>query len=76
MDPDVALTLGLFFGVLALPSLLSAILDRRLPTVSVVLAIVAAGLLAYAYDARGGYGLSDIPNAFYSGIAAMRDALF
>lgn len=65
MEPDVALVLGSIFGVLAIPTIMSAISDRRAPGVSVILVLFSGALLFYANQNHpGGYSLQDVPVVF------------
>lgn len=70
MDPDLALVIGTVFGIFAIPSVLSALTDRRAPRASAITVIVAGGLILYAVQTKsGGYTFEQIPGVFTSVIA-------
>lgn len=67
MDSDLALILGLILIALSIPSILSAISDRRSPRIPAVLLLVGGGLATYAVSSHpGGYQLEQIPEVFFS----------
>ncbi len=64
MTPDIALVLGLVLVALSIPSMLSAISDRRAPRASALTILIAGALILYAVQSQpGGYTLQDIPRA-------------
>lgn len=70
MDPDLLLTLGLVLGALSVPSILSAMSDRRAPRASALTILIAGGLiLGAAYLKPGGYRMEQIPDVFFSVVA-------
>jgi len=67
MDTDLALVLGLVIGGFSIPSILSAMSDRRSPRASALTILIAFGLLFYAMTAKpGGYQIDQIPDVFFS----------
>jgi hypothetical protein len=65
MEPDFALVLGIVLAVFAVPSILSAMSDRRAPRASAVLVLIAGSLILFAVMTQpGGYQFSDIPGVF------------
>ncbi|MGJ8617710.1 MAG: hypothetical protein ACSHWS_12795, partial [Sulfitobacter sp.] len=67
MDPDLALVIGIVLGVLSVPSILSAISDRRAPRASALTILIAGGLILYATQNKpGGVTLDEIPDIFVS----------
>lgn len=70
MDPDLALVLGVVLGALSVPSVLSALSDRRAPRASAVTILIAGGLVLYAAQQMpGGLNLATIPDKFASVMA-------
>ncbi len=70
MDPDIFLTLGLIIGALSIPSILSAMSDRRAPRASALTILIAGGLIIGAVMLKpGGYRIEQIPDVFFSSIA-------
>ena len=70
MDPDLLLSLGLVLLVLAIPSMLAAVIDARPPYGSAITLFLSGALVLGAiYLKPGGYRLEDIPNAFFSAVA-------
>lgn len=66
MDPDTALTLGLVFCWLTIPSIFAALTERQLPRASGVIFLSACALIVYAVVTKpSGYTLDEIPTAFY-----------
>jgi len=67
MDTDLALILGLVIGGFSIPSILSALSDRRPPRASALTILIAFGLLIYAMTTKpGGYQIDQIPDVFFS----------
>ncbi|MEO0371734.1 MAG: hypothetical protein AAF231_09790 [Pseudomonadota bacterium] len=65
VDPDILIALGVFLLVLSVPSLISAVIDRRPPRVAALTAIIAAGILVYTVQTNPGiYSLRDVPDVF------------
>lgn len=70
MDADLALVIGIVFAALSVPSILSAITDRRAPRASAITILIAGGLIVFAIQGKpGGYRLAQIPDVFVSVIA-------
>ncbi|MEO0391158.1 MAG: hypothetical protein AAF218_09500 [Pseudomonadota bacterium] len=70
MNADIALVLGIIIGGLSVPSVLSAITDRRAPRASMLTILLAGGLIYYALNTQpGGYTLQDVPDAFVRVVA-------
>lgn len=67
MDPDLALSLGLVIAAFSVPSILSALSDRRAPRASALTVLIGGGLILYAMQGKpGGYTLSEVPDVFVS----------
>ena len=65
MDADLALVLGIVLAILSVPSVLSAISDRRAPRASALTILIAGGLVLYAIKSHpGGYAMSELPDVF------------
>ncbi|KIN74056.1 hypothetical protein [Sulfitobacter guttiformis] len=70
MDSDLALVIGLVIAVLSIPSILSALSDRRAPRASAITVLIAGGLILFAIQGKpGGYRLEQLPDVFVSVIA-------
>ncbi len=70
MDPDLALVIGLVLGVLAIPSVLSALSDKRAPRASAITILIAGALILFAVQKKpGGISLNKVPDTFISVIA-------
>ena len=70
MDPDLALVLGIILGVLSVPSVLSALSDKRAPRASAVTILIAGGLILFATQNKpGGVALNAIPDIFVNVVA-------
>jgi len=70
MDPDLALVLGIVVGALSIPSILSALSDKRAPRASALTILIAGGLVLYAAQSKpGGIVLEKIPDTFVSVVA-------
>lgn len=65
MDTDLALVIGVALGVLSIPSVLSAMSDRRAPRASAITILIGGGLILYAVITHpGGYTFEQIPTVF------------
>ncbi|KEJ90908.1 hypothetical protein [Sulfitobacter donghicola] len=65
MDTDLALVLGLIIAALSVPSILSAISDKRAPRASAITILIAGGLIVFAIQGKpGGYNMEQIPDVF------------
>jgi len=70
MDMDLFFIIGLVIGVLAIPSVLSALLEGRVPRVASIVLIAGGGMVAYAVSQTPtGYAISDIPDVFVRVVA-------
>ncbi|WP_415401431.1 hypothetical protein [Tateyamaria sp. SN3-11] len=70
MSPDLYLVLGIIIAGFSIPSVLSAISDRRAPRASAVTILIAGGLILLAVQTQpGGYTLQEIPDVFVRVIA-------
>ncbi|MEO0401264.1 MAG: hypothetical protein AAF214_02710 [Pseudomonadota bacterium] len=65
MTPDLYLVLGIIIAGFSIPSILSALSDRRAPRASAITILIAGGLILVAVQTQpGGYALQDIPDVF------------
>jgi hypothetical protein len=65
MEPDLALVLGIVIAGFSIPSILSAMSDRRAPRASALTILIGGGLILYALQSQpGGYSLNDVPDVF------------
>lgn len=70
MSTDLALIMGLFLAALAVPSIASALSDRRPPRMPMILILVAGALVLYALTQHpGGYSIEQVPDVFFRVIA-------
>ncbi|MEH6830128.1 hypothetical protein [Sulfitobacter sp.] len=70
MDSDLALVIGLILAVLTIPSILSALSDRRAPRASAITILIAGGLILFAILGKpGGYQLDQLPDVFVNVVA-------
>ena len=70
MDTDLALILGIVLAGFSVPSIMSAISDRRPPRAPIILILVAGTLILYAMIAKpGGYSFAQVPDVFFSVLA-------
>lgn len=66
METDLPLIAGLVIAGFSVPSVLSALSERRPPRASVVTILIAIGLITYAVMMKpGGYAIDEIPDAFF-----------
>ncbi|MBM1633286.1 hypothetical protein JQV27_08085 [Sulfitobacter mediterraneus] len=65
MEPDLALVLGVIIAGLSIPSVLSAMSDRRAPRASALTILIGGALILFAVQSQpGGYSLGDVPDVF------------
>ena len=65
MDPDLLLVLGLIIAAFSIPSVLSAMSDRRAPRASSITILIGGALILLAVLTKpGGYVASEIPDVF------------
>ena len=70
MDPDLALVLGIVIGALSIPSILSAVSDRRAPRASALTILIAGALILFAIQSKPkGYALNQVPDIFVNVVA-------
>lgn len=70
MDPDLSLVIGILLAGLSVPGFMSAMVERRLPKLPVLL-VVIGGYMIYSgvTNMPGGFTWPDVPNAFIDVIA-------
>lgn len=72
MTPDFYLVLGIVIAGFSIPSILSALSDRRAPRASAITVLIAGGLILLAIQTQpGGYTLQEIPDVFVRVIARL-----
>lgn len=65
MNSDVMLVTGIVVALMAVPAMLSAWSDGRVPRAAAIMVMIASGLVVAALWARpGGYTVADVPDAF------------
>ena len=65
MDPDLALSLGVVVAAFSVPSILSALSDKRAPRASALTVLIGGALILYAISAKpGGYTIQEVPDVF------------
>jgi len=65
MNADLFMVIGIVLAGFSIPSILSALTDRRAPRASAITLLIAGGLFILAFQTRpGGYTSADIPEAF------------
>lgn len=70
MDSDLALLIGLVLAALTVPSILSALSDKRAPRASAITILIAGGLIVFAIQGKpGGYKLEQLPDVFVNVVA-------
>ena len=70
MDTDLALVIGIVVAAFSIPSILSALSDKRAPRASAITILIAGGLIVFAIQGKpGGYQLQQIPDIFVNVIA-------
>jgi hypothetical protein len=65
MESDLFLVLGLIISGLAIPSIIGALVDNRVPRAAAIMVMIGGGMIAIAVMQKpGGYSVQDIPHAF------------
>jgi len=65
MQYDLILTVGVVILAFAIPAMVSAYSENRVPRIAVVILLIGGGLVAWAVTQKPeGYTLSDVPRAF------------
>lgn len=65
MDNDMFLVFGLIISGLAVPAILGAVVDSRVPRVAAIMVMIGSGMIAVALLGKpSGYAFQDIPKAF------------
>ncbi|MFD1511463.1 hypothetical protein [Lacimonas salitolerans] len=69
-DSDLIFILGLIFGVLAIPSIVSAFSERRAPRVASLVLMAGGVMVVWAIQNKpGGYQIEDIPDVLVRVVA-------
>ncbi|MFG6530230.1 MULTISPECIES: hypothetical protein [unclassified Sulfitobacter] len=67
MNSDLAMVMGIVLAVLSIPSILSAVTDRRSPRASAITILIAGGLIVFALrENPGRYSFENLPEVFVS----------
>jgi len=67
VDSDLAMVVGIVLAVLSIPSILSAVTDRRSPRASAITILIAGGLIVFALrENPGRYSFENLPEVFVS----------
>jgi hypothetical protein len=70
MSPDIAMVIGIIIAGFSIPSIMSALSDRRAPRASALTVLIAGGLIVYAVRTHpGGYRFEDLPDVFVRVVA-------
>jgi len=70
VNSDLIMVVGIVLAVLSIPSILSAVTDRRSPRVSAITVLIAGGLIVYALQNNPGrYSFENLPDVFVSVVA-------
>ena len=73
MDHDTALVIGLVISFFAIPAVVSAFSDGRVPRAAALVVLIGGGLVAWSITGKpGGYTMEQIPNVF---VKVTRDLL-
>ena len=63
MDTDVIFVVGFFIIVLAIPAIVSAFMDSRVPRAPMLTILIGSVMIAYAVRERpGAYGYDTVPD--------------
>ncbi len=65
MDNDLFLVFGLIIAGLAIPSIIGALVDSRVPRGAAIMVMIGSGMIAIALMGKpSGYSFQDVPKAF------------
>ncbi len=65
MNNDLFLVLGLIISGLAIPSIIGALVDGRVPRGAAIMIMIGSGMIAVAVLGKpSGYSIQDVPKAF------------
>ncbi len=65
MESDLFLVIGLIISGLAIPSIVGALVDSRVPRVAAIMIMIGSGMIAIAVIQKpSGYSVQDIPHVF------------
>lgn len=65
MDNDLFLVFGLIITGLAIPSIIGALVDSRVPRIAAIMIMIGTGMIAVAIMGKpSGYKFGDVPKAF------------
>lgn len=65
MNSDLFLVLGLIIAGLAVPAVLGALVDSRVPRGAAIMVMIGSGMIAVAIMGKpSGYTFKDVPKAF------------
>ncbi len=72
MEPDLALSLGIVIAAFSVPSILSALSDRRGPRASALTVLIGGAMILYPVSTKpGGYSMQEIPDVFVRSLGSM-----
>ncbi len=70
MDPDLFFVVGFVIAVLAIPAIVSALLDGRAPRLPAYLILIGGLMIGYAVQQRPtSYGFDTLPDVFVRVVA-------
>ena len=65
MDSDLFLVVGLIITGLAIPTIIGALVDSRVPRAAAIMVMIGTGMIAIAILGRpSGYSFQEVPKAF------------
>ncbi len=68
---EFILVFGIVIGVLAIPAILSSLLDGSAPRVAAFAAVISGAMIIYAiYNTPGGYRVDQLPEIFTRVVAS------
>ena len=68
---EFILVFGIVIGVLAIPAILSALLDGSAPRVASFAVVISGAMIIYAiYNTPGGYSVDQLPEIFTRVVAS------
>jgi len=66
MNSDILLVGGLIVGALAIPALLNAWVEGRVPRAGSIMVMISTGLIVMAlYQKPSGYKVEEVPEVFF-----------